>query len=74
MDAKKCDRCGCYYDDDNKNTNLLRESEKIRKCVVTPYGVGVCARGVTLKEYFQPFDLCSYCIADFINWFEEDGK
>lgn len=74
MDAKKCDRCGCYYDDNSKNTNLLRKSEKIKKYAVTPCGVGICAIGASLKEYFQPFDLCSYCIAEFINWFEEESK
>ena len=72
MDAKKCDRCGCYYDDDSENKILLNNSKKISKYALRGYGIGVCFKDIYCEKAFRSFDLCPCCVAEFINWFEED--
>lgn len=72
MDAKKCDRCGCYYDDNSENKPLLNNAKKISKYTLRGYGIGVCFKDIYGTASFRSFDLCPCCVAEFINWFEED--
>lgn len=71
MDAKRCDRCGCYYENNGESKALLNKSEKINKYTLRGYGIGICFKDIYSTEYFLSFDLCPCCIADFIKWFEE---
>lgn len=71
MNAKKCDRCGCYYDDNGKSKALLNNSEKISKYALRGYGIGVCFKDICGQNFSRSFDLCSDCVNDFIKWFEE---
>lgn len=71
MDAKKCDRCGCYYDNNGKSNALLNNSKKISKNTPRIYGIGVCYKVVYDTNCSRSFDLCSDCVNDFIKWFEE---
>lgn len=72
MDAKKCDRCGGYYDDNSKNETLFDDSEKFRTHAPGACDVGVCVENIYGVSSFHYFDLCPDCIAEFINWFEKD--
>lgn len=69
MNAKKCDRCGCYYDDNSKSKALLNNSEKISKNTPRTYGIGICYKDIYGTNYTRSFDLCSDCVNQFIKWF-----
>lgn len=69
MNAKKCDRCGCYYDDNSKSKALLNNSEKISKNTPRAYGIGICYKDICGTNYTRSFDLCSDCVNQFIKWF-----
>lgn len=71
MDAKKCDRCGCYYDNNGKSKALLNNSKKISKYSPRNYSIGVCFKDIYDTNSSRSFDLCSDCVNDFIKWFEE---
>lgn len=71
MNAKRCDRCGCYYDDNSKSKALINNSEKINKCALRSCGIGVCFKDIYGTNSSRSFDLCSDCVNDFIKWFEE---
>ena len=59
MDAKKCDRCGKYYDENKKHKTTGRiHGGKID-------GFCITARGSNDKW----FDLCDDCIGDLLNKF-----
>lgn len=58
MIAKKCDRCGKFYE---------HEKPKLMKIGnINTYGI---AWELHFSNRF--IDLCPRCIADFIKWFEE---
>lgn len=60
--AKKCDRCGCYYED--SNTELLKIHAR-RKIFI---GIKDATRH--LDGAFDKQDLCYNCSSELINWFE----
>lgn len=55
-DAKKCDRCGNYYDKNEKHETVGRISGEV---VV---GIGTIGRNGHMDKYF---DLCDTCIGSF---------
>jgi hypothetical protein len=71
MDAKRCDRCGCYYDNNGESKALFNNSKIISKNIPRTYGIGVCFKDIYDTNSFRSFDLCSDCVNDFIKWFEE---
>lgn len=71
MDAKRCDRCGCYYDNNGKSEALLRNSKILSKNNPRIYGIGVCYKDRYGTSCSCSFDLCSDCVNEFIKWFEE---
>ena len=58
MNAKKCDRCGRYYDKNSKH--------------VTGTNPTLHAKGVQVFTDFerisQEWDLCDGCLTEFFNW------
>lgn len=59
MNAKKCDRCGYYYDE---NPNDLMK-----------IGNAVDVIGLAWKRWDNKMqvDLCADCLSKFKNWFEK---
>lgn len=55
MNAKKCDRCGAYYDENKmyKETNLIPGSVLI--------GMSLLCRD---SRYGNEYDLCDSCLTD----------
>lgn len=64
MNAKKCDRCGRYYD---KNTEYFVGRMPIR-----------CAAGVRIYDTcgynWIVWDLCDDCLTEFFNWVNLMGR
>ena len=60
--AKKCDRCGLYYDEYNVNDN----AEKIN-------GINILIIDSD-NRYFThgPHDLCPACSNQFMKWFKKE--
>lgn len=58
-DAKKCDRCGHYYDAYDEELDMMDE----KRSTVSD-GVGLCHNGYTPRYY----DLCPMCLYGFVNW------
>ena len=62
--AKKCDRCGSYYDEYNVQYN----AEKIN-------GINLLIIDSN-NGYFSygPHDLCPACSNEFMKWFKKENK
>lgn len=69
--AKKCDRCGNYYDANAKyavgsvlcNTNYISGISTLKSIDVS-----------CVKEPDTIYDLCDKCLESFYDWFECDKK
>lgn len=63
MVAKKCDRCGTYYDEYHKLIN----SNKVNS-------IRLINRGVGVDSTFKIYDLCPKCMDKFLAWFDMEEK
>lgn len=63
MNAKKCDRCGCYYDRD-ENT----------KIALNPKIDGVFINTAFEFDCEYIYDLCEECAEGFEKWMKQDNS
>ena len=66
-DAKKCDRCGKYYDKNERHTNP-HQFEDGCVCTAGPIEIEYMAKiGIATKwrKIVEEYDLCDDCIDDF---------
>ena len=64
MDAKKCDRCGRYYDQNNNTYGLVGYKND-------------CLTGIRTMHYGQrdaTLDLCDGCLEKLIAWLKGDAE
>lgn len=59
--AKKCDRCGGYYD---RNTKLFKVKNRLEENEFE----GVLLMHLDRSRIHVSYDLCDSCIAGFLNW------
>ena len=62
--AKKCDRCGSYYDSYNDKNN----AEKINGIML----INIDSN----NRYFshEPYDLCPVCSDELMKWFRKENE
>lgn len=58
-DAKRCDRCGEYYDDNSRHRSVVR-GEAYVNGIKTTYG--------PMKNMDHCFDLCDDCLAELFDF------
>lgn len=58
-DAKKCDRCGNYYDENAKHKVTINSCKTVISEVCTYTRSG---------HAYKPYDLCDNCIDDFFEF------
>ena len=64
MIAKKCDRCGTFYEEYN--------IKKSSKCINGLMLLNIDSQ----QSYFThgPYDICPKCTEEFMKWFEKENK
>lgn len=62
-DAKRCDRCGTFYE---KDTILLREKAKPNDS--NPPKIRAIRLRTQFDGIWEEFDLCENCLVDLLNW------
>ena len=62
--AKKCDRCGSYYDE----YNIRKNSEKINIVMI----INIDSK----DDYYShgPYDLCPVCSDELMKWFGKENE
>ena len=65
MNAKKCDRCGRYYDKNSKHRDESFSEEA--------YAAGAQIYNSNNK-YWGAWDLCDDCLTEFFNWVNMKGR
>lgn len=77
MNAKKCDRCGAYYDKGPVSKDAV--SFTVRGKKFTGYGIKVLAIDEDASKHYsvearndQPVDLCPDCLESFYRWILQD--
>ena len=64
MDAKKCDRCGTYYDENKKH----KTTGRVHGGTIS----GFCT--TAQSSYDKCFDLCDDCVGSLLNKFMKMEK
>lgn len=64
--AKKCDRCGLYYDP----YNCENDAEKINAIKL----MNIYFNSYDIYFSHGPYDLCPACSNDFMKWFKKENK
>lgn len=72
MDAKKCDRCGKYYDD-YKGVCRVTENGSIEMQYRVPYNQ-LKILNTTYNVPDKYFDLCPDCMRGFDKWINMKGE
>lgn len=62
MLAKKCDRCGKFYE----SYDMIDNSEMNEVYIISKFGVR--------KSIIKDIDLCRECMNSFIRWYEIKGE
>ena len=62
--AKKCDRCGLYYDE----YNIRNNSEKINIAMI----INIDSK----NDYYShgPYDLCPVCSDELMKWLRKENE
>ena len=72
MDAKKCDRCGKFYEERNPNAfETLAESLKRALAILNER---LFARINVMEKIEQELDLCPACLKSLNKWMKEGEK
>lgn len=70
MNAKKCDRCGCYY---TKNEPVANNKDSGERIVI--HGIRIWktlqtygSHGYSNEDATEVYDLCDHCAKRLIDW------